>query len=374
MPYRRDRTTWVAFACLFGFGLLNAALGPALPYLRASGDLSYLAATAHQVGYAVGGGLAGLLTATLARRLRRRPAIALGLAVAALAGLGISYGEPPVVTVLSALVVSLAGTSALIRVWALLADVHREHRTVAMSEGEVLVSLAGILTPLVVGVAATTVLTWRGAFAVFAVLVVLAALTLATAGGLPPEAPPAPARGGHWRRPLLLVVVAVVALEFSLSFWLASYLDEEVGLPRGLAAATVSLLYAAALVGRLLVSALARRTGAARLLTGALLLSLAGTPVLLLAQDGLVAAVGTVVVGVGVGATFPLTTSLHVADSPRTADEAVGQVLAVAAVGQVVGPLLVGVGASVADLRWGLLVVPLLAGCALLAATRAAVR
>lgn len=374
MEYRRDRTTWVAFACLFGFGLLNAALGPALPYLRASGDLSYLAATAHQVGYAVGGGLAGLLTATLARRLRRRPAIALGLVVAALAGLGIGYGEPPVVTVLSALVVSLAGTSALIRVWALLADVHREHRTVAMSEGEVLVSLAGILTPLVVGVAATTVLSWRGAFAVFAVLVVLAALTLATTGDLPPEAPPADVRGGHWRRPLLLVVVAVVALEFSLSFWLASYLDEEVGLPRGLAAATVSLLYAAALVGRLLVSALARRTGAARLLTGALLLSLAGTPVLLLAQDGLVAAVGTVVVGVGVGATFPLTTSLHVADSPRTADEAVGQVLAVAAVGQVVGPLLVGVGASVADLRWGLLAVPLLAGCALLAATRAAVR
>ena len=42
--YRRDTVTWVAFACLFGFGLLNAVLGPALPYLREAEGVSYLAA------------------------------------------------------------------------------------------------------------------------------------------------------------------------------------------------------------------------------------------------------------------------------------------------------------------------------------------
>lgn len=375
MPYRRDRTTWVAFACLFGFGLLNAALGPALPYLRASQDISYLTASAHQVGYAVGGGLAGLLTAALTRRLSRRRGIALGLVVAAVASLGIGYGGTPVLTVTAALLVSLAGTSALIRVWALLADLHREHRTVAMSEGEVLVSLAGILTPLLVGGLAATALSWRASFAVGAVAVVAAALTLAlVALPLPEETPAPPATAGRWWQPMLLVVVAVVALEFALTFWLASYLDDDVGTGRGLAATMVSLLYAAALVGRLLVSALARRVGAERLLVGALLVSLAGTPVLLLAHGPVVAAVGIAVVGVGTGATFPLTSSLHVQRSGLTADEAVGQVLAVAAVGQVAGPLGVGLVAQAADLRLGLLVVPLVALVALAVLARATVR
>ncbi|QIG44983.1 MFS transporter [Nocardioides anomalus] len=372
MPYRRDRTTWVAFGCLFGFGVLNAALGPALPYLRAEEGIGYLTASIHQVGYAVGGGCAGLLTAATSRRLSRRRGIAVGLLVAAVASLGIAYGGTPVLTVAAAFVVSLAGTSALIRVWALLADLHREHRTVAMSEGEVWVSLAGILTPLLIGAVAGTALTWRGMFLVGAVLVAATALTAALTP-LPVEARPAAPAARGWRQATLLVVVAVVALEFSLTFWLASYLDDEVGLGRDLAATMVSLLYAAALLGRLLVSALARRWGAAPLLVAALLLSVAGTPLLLLAPGALVAGLGIVVVGVGMGATFPLTSSLHVQASPLRADEAVGQVLAVAAVGQVVGPLTAGVVAQVADLRTGLLVVPVLCLVAL-AGTRAVVR
>lgn len=75
----------------------------------------------------------------------------MGLAGAAVAGRGLGYGDAVVITVLAAFVVSLFGTSALIRVWAALADVHGERRTVAMTEGEVAVSLGGIVTPLLVG-------------------------------------------------------------------------------------------------------------------------------------------------------------------------------------------------------------------------------
>jgi hypothetical protein len=53
--------------------------------------------------------------------------------------------------------------------------------------------------------------------------------------------------GPHRRRPppTLLIVFAIVALEFSLSFWLASYLHDDIGLARDAAAVTVSGLYAA---------------------------------------------------------------------------------------------------------------------------------
>ena len=367
--YRRDTVTWVAFACLFGFGLLNAVLGPALPYLREAEGVSYLAASMHQVAFAVGGGIAGLLAAAVSRTMSRRRAIAIGLGVAALAGLGVGYGPSAYVTILAAFVLSLAGTTALIRLWALLSDLHQERRTVAMSEGEVCVSLAGILTPLLIGGLATTALTWRAAFAVTAVIVVLTAVLVLLVP--PPELPEQSAATavttGGWRQPMLVVVVAVVALEFCLSFWLASYLDDEVGLGRDLAAAMSSVLYAAALAGRLLLSRLARRLPAEPLLASALFLTVLGAPLLLIAHEPALVIAGTVVTGIGIGATFPLTSSLHVQASSISADVAMGQVLAVAAIGQIAGPLAAGVLAQVADLRVGLLVLPVLSAVALVA-------
>src|SRR5204863_243704 len=83
-----------------------------------------------------------------------------------------------------------------------------------------------------------------------------------------------------------------------------------------------------------------------------------GAPLLLLAHGPAVAIAGIVVTGIGMGATFPLTSSLHVQASPISADAAMGQVLAVAAIGQIAGPLATGVLAQMADLRVGLLLVP----------------
>ena len=43
-PYRRDAMTWAVYSGLLAFGFLNAVLGPALPYLRATEHISYLVA------------------------------------------------------------------------------------------------------------------------------------------------------------------------------------------------------------------------------------------------------------------------------------------------------------------------------------------
>jgi fucose permease len=77
----------------------------------------------------------------------------------------------------------------------------------------------------------------------------------------------------------------------------------------------------------------------------------------------------------GVGAMFPLTSSLHVGASSRNADGAIGQVLSIAALGQITGPLLVGAIAQAAGLRAGLAIVPaliLVTGAALAAQVRSA--
>lgn len=366
--YRRDAFTWAAFGTLAGFGFLNAVLGPALPYIRATEHISYVVGALHQVVFAIGGGLAGLFAVRAKDRPGRGVTIRVGLAGAAIAGLGVGYGDQAAVTVVAALFVSLLGTSALIRLWGALSDTHKQRRTVAMTEGEVSVSLGGIIAPLLVGGLAATALSWRFAFVVGAAMVVVS-VAASTAVRIPPSVPrpppgPADARTPSqrvWPAPTLVVVFTVVALEFSLSFWLASYLNDSVGLPRNLAVAMVAGLYAANLVGRLAASRLARRTTTGRLLAASIGVGLAGLPILLAATDATVAGVGLALAGAGIGATFPLTSSLHVAASSRPTDTAVGQVLAAAAIGQILGPLVVAGIAQAAGLRVGLLILPALA-------------
>jgi fucose permease len=364
VPFRRNRFTWAAYGALLAFGFLNAVLGPILPYLRAVEHISYLVGGLHQLAYATGGGVAGLL----AHRdlLGRSATIRLGLAGAAVAGLGVGFGDTAAITLPATLLMGFLNTAALIALWAALSDAHRARRAIAMTEGEVAVSLGGIVVPLLVAGLASTAATWRFAMVIGAAVVAAAVLWIGTVR-VPerepveerPAVPSTEEREGRWS-PILVVVFAIVALEFGLSFWLATFLNVSVGLDRGLAVALVAALYGANLAGRLLASRLARRVETDRLLALALGTAMIGLPILILAQAAGPATVGFVITGMGIGALFPLTSSLHVGRSPRGADAALGQVLVVAAFGQTFGPLAVAAIAQAVGLRAGFLVLPAL--------------
>jgi fucose permease len=224
----------------------------------------------------------------------------------------------------------------------------------------VAVSLAGIATPLLIGALAAGAATWRLAFALGTVIATLAATAVLRAD-VPVPRVAAPERSAPGRlQPTLVIIFAIVGLEFALSFWLASYLNDDVGLGRTTAVAMVSGLYAANLVGRLAASRLARLHTPERLLAIALGAVLAGLPFLLVATGAAAALAGIILAGAGIGALFPLTSSLHVQASRRSADSALGQTLTVAAVGQTAAPLLAGAIAQASTLRAGLLVLPAL--------------
>jgi MFS family permease len=298
--------------------------------------------------------------------VRRRAAVPAGLLTAGLAGVLLAYVNVLPVSLVAAFLVSLFGTSALVRVWALLADVHGSRRTVAMTEGEVVVSASGILTAVLVGGLTASPLGWRFAFVVGAGVAAVGALAVALVDVPDQEPTPPEARRRTVRlAPTLVVVFAVVGLEFALSFWLASFLHDDLGLPRSAAAAMVGGLYAANLVGRLAASRLARRVDALPLLVAALLLALGGAPVLLVAGSAWAAGPGVALLGAGTGAMFPLVSSLHLSASSRGSDGAMGAVLSVAAMGQILGPLGVGVVAQWSSLRAGLLMLPGLVAVAL---------
>ncbi len=354
-PYRRDRFTWAAFGALFAFGYANALLGPALPYIRAAEHISYIVAAMHQVAFSIGAGLAGLSSRRGRLAIGRRAMIAGGLAVASVAGIGLGYGETPALTLPAALLMGMTATFALIRIWAALADAHGPRRAVAMTEGEVAVSLAGIVTPLIIGELARTGFSWRGAFGIGLGVVAAAVLFIARANFPEPSREEHGNHGAGRLRPTLVIVIAIVALEFALSFWLSSYLNGPVGIRRSAAVALVSALYAANLCGRLLASRLAHVHAPERVLGAALLLVLAGLPLVLAASGLLTAIVGIGLTGTGIGALFPLTSSIHVHTRGGSADAALGEILTVAAIGQMGGPLLTGVLAQIAGLRIGLI-------------------
>lgn len=356
MTYRRDRFTWAAFGALFAFGYANALLGPSLPYIRASEHISYVVAALHQVAFSVGGGLAGLRSRRGRLKLGRKAMIGGGLMGAAAAGLGLGYGRTPALTLPAALCMGTLATFALIRIWAALADAHGARRAVAMTEGEVAVSLAGIATPLIIGALAQTGASWRAAFAIGLVVVTAAVLSIAGARFPQPSTDLHRDLDGHRFQPTLVIVVAIVALEFALSFWLSSYLNGSLAITRSSAVALVSALYAANLCGRMLASRLAHSRKPEHVLAGALMLVLAGLPPLLAATGMLAAIAGIALTGSGIGALFPLTSSLHVHTRGGSADAALGEILTVAAVGQMGGPLLAGLIAEAAGLRVGLMV------------------
>ena len=364
-PYRRTRLTWVAFGVLLAFGILNAALGPVLPYLRAAQGSSYIVVSLHQVAFAAGVVAAGIQANR--SRAPRKPVIVVGLGTAAGAGILLGFGRALPATITAALLIGGFATAALIRTWAVLADAHDRYCAVAMAEGEVCVSIAGIATPLMISMCAASVLGWRFAFVV-AAAVVGVAVTAVWATLLPPalerragQTGSAPEREPvrlSTRRTLVLIVAAVGA-EWTLSFWAATFLEESVGIDKDMAVALVSVLFASSLLGRFLASRLALGLPTLRVLHLALACALLGAPVLLLARSTAVAVLGLTMTGVGIGATFPLASSLHVGASRRSSDQSMGQVLVVAGLGQVT-PLLTGTLAGVVGLRAGLFVLPAL--------------
>ncbi len=372
-------------------GFFQATLGPALPYIRTAEHISYLPAALLQGAFALGGGMAGLLSAARIPSGRRALIIGVGVAGMAAAGAALGYVNVFGLSLAAAFFMSLFGTSAIIRFWAALADQHQQSRTVAMTEGEVCVSVGGIIAPFALSAAAATVLGWRSAF-LLGVLVATATVAALTKIPVPPEtgnqdppdgqtqdgAPNAgqpasgepPATGRRRLTSTLVVVFAVVAAEWSMSFWLASYLNDDVHLSRGLSVTLISVLYAAEIAGRLAASRLARRMTAGRLLAIALALALCGSALLLTATGLPVAVAAIAVAGTGIGASFPLASSLHVGARAAGSTVAVGEVMTTASVGQLAGPLVIGAISQVTSLRAGLAVLPALA---LLGATALAV-
>jgi MFS family permease len=375
-PYRRDRMTATAFGVLVGLGLLHAAPGTVLPYLRHDLQLGYGTVSFHMTAFAVGALAAGAVLPAAQRAVGRRRVIvgsALGTAAAAvlLAVAGVVAASLAAATVLGGML-----TGAFVGLWSLLSDRHGRWRAVVLSEGEVAVSLGNLSLPLLVGAVAAAGLGWRAGLVAAAALLVGAVAVLARAGV--PEAAAASAAPGRaalrgvWM--LLALQACLVGFEAGFLTWLPSFLDDVAGLPRDGAVALSSAAFAAMLAGRVITSRLARTVSASRLLTGSLVLVVAGVPILALAPGAATAVAGAVIAGLGTGAFAPLMAALILTAAGAASTRASSAAFVAASLGVLAIPAAMGQIAAAAGLRAAFAAVLALPLLALLVLGRSAAR
>lgn len=360
--FTRDRTTVLLYAALGVFGCLQVVPGLVTPALREELGYGYTLASLHVTAFAALGVVAGLAAPALDRRLGRGPVLLVGLMGMSAAAAALAAGRVATATLAAAAVAGLLGTLIIVAVQSALSDHHGEHRAVAFAESNVVASVGATSAPLAVGAAAAALGSWRwGVLGLAAAGLVLALVargrplpSVATAPGDDAAGGPLPALA---RTGVALVFTGVV-LEWSVSYWGATYLREVTALAEATAVSAMFLFFGAMLVGRVVSGVLVRRTDPLRLLATGLVVAAAGLGLNAVSTVPAVALAGLVLLGLGVAVQFPLGLTLAVAGAPARAPVVSSRCIVTGSTAVLLGPLLVGQLADAVGLRAALLLLP----------------
>ncbi|MEZ4635745.1 MAG: MFS transporter [Caldilineaceae bacterium] len=328
----RDRFTWLAYGMLAYFAYFQAALGPAIPFLRQELNLSYTVAGFHASAMAVGLIAAGLLTDRLALRWGRARVFWFGGGGMALGALLMVVGRGAFFTVLGAGIMGGVGGLLVIMIQATLAARHGPLRATAITESNVVAAAGALAVPALIGGFQMTGLGWRTALILGALLWLIAfwrfrhiAVPERTDRAGPVASIEDGASGArlpvtYWV--LWGVIFAAVAIEWSLSFWGAEFMENSTGLSRAGASTAMSVFFGAVVVGRFFGSRLTRSYESTTLLLGALALIGLGFPFFWLSPSVLLTLIGLFVAGLGLANLFPLAASVALGVAGDLADTA----------------------------------------------------
>jgi MFS family permease len=309
----RDAPTVLSYAALGCYTFWLYAFGPAVTLLREELGFSYTLLGIYSVLWSVGAALAGAGFAWAARRLPRGLLLWCS-ALVTVAGAGLfTLGDSVPATLLAAGLFGLAGTTLLTVIQAILSDRHGPRRDRALTEANIGAGASAVFAPLILGALAASVVGWRAAFALPAVVLLVLYLRYRR------EQLPAPSRhhaantGG--RLPLACWLFAVLtAIGSAIEFCLV-YFGPQMLLGTGLSAAAagtaLSANYLGILIGRLLGARLTRRPGrSVALLYASLVMTGASFVLFWLTDRPVLAVLGLFLCGVGIANLYPLSLAL----------------------------------------------------------------
>ncbi len=315
--FSRDRFTWLIYLFLAFYAYFINVIGPVTPFLKNELKLSYTVSSLHYTVFALGILLIGLGGGLVITRLGRWVSLWLGAAGLSIGTILLSAGRTPVLTISATFLMGLVGSLILVIVPSALADRHAELRAVALSEANVIASLASAAAPLLVGLFSRTAATWRMGLLIAAFTPVFMILFFRNAN--PHEKAPTYNGGSRPKQPLpglywvyWVCLVLAVSAEFCMISWSADYLETARGMLRSNAAQAVSLFLIAMIAGRLAGSRLVRRVSAHWVVSGSVLTAIAGFVLYWQAVTIAAALGGLFLTGLGIAALYPLILSMAI--------------------------------------------------------------
>ncbi len=347
-PFERDRLTWLMYIMLAAVAYQQGILGPLMPFLRKSLNMSYTTGGTLVTAIAIGMIVTGLISDRIARRIGRRRLFWLGAAGYVIGAWGLALSTSFEFAFGAVLFSSAASAFMIAIINAALSDRHRENRARALGEANVAAAFSAAVSPLLIGLFQTVGLGWQWAlFLSFGIMGLIAIVFFAVP--IPDVQPgsESASAGGSSALPVAfwvywLVVISVVAFEWCFVIWGADYLVATLGFEPSLASSAMGIYLGAVVLGRAIGSVLTRRWAATTMLPAAIVLALIGFPLFWLTSSPVTVLLGLGIAGLGVANHFPLTLSIAVGQARGQTTAASARVSMGVGVAIFAAPLLLG--------------------------------
>jgi fucose permease len=365
--FRRNRLTCLAYLLLAFYGYFLNILGPITPFLKEELKLSYTISSLHFTAFAVGILLIGLSGHILIQRIGRWHSLWIGAFGISISTLLLLVGQSPVITIGASFCMGLVGSLILVIVPTILSDQHGEQRTVAISEANVIASLACTAAPLMVGWSARLTGSWRLALGIAAFAPIL--LHLGFNGANPSQSISSRQYPTAVKQPLPILywvywfaIVLAVSAEFCMIFWGASYLENSLGLLKADAAQAIGLFLAAMIIGRLAGSRFVHHFSTHRVIIASVLVAGVGFIVFWMLDNAILVLVGFFVTGLGIASLYPLILSLAIGTASNNTVQASVRATLASGTAILTLPLVLGCLADMVGIRqaYGVVVILLI--------------
>ena len=343
----RDRFTWLAYFMLAYYAYMQATLSQVMLFLSQELNLNYTVRGYHISAFALGMVLAGVSADRVAQRFGRRVSFWGGGLGMALGALLLALGHHPTITIASSFVMGFVGSYLLVMIQATLSDKYGDSRAIALTESNILASITAGLAPLFVGGFQSLGFGWRIALLLGIVSWLLMATFWRNTGFPQSQANPASNTLGKSALPIAFwaYIVAVfinVAIEWSMIFWGAEFLETAVGLTGDAATAMMTAFFVAMVIGRVVGSTLTRKLRSAQLLLAAIGIIMVGFPLFWLPRFAPLNILGLFIAGLGIANLFPLTLASATSAAPLYANKASARVSMASGTAILIAPQILG--------------------------------
>jgi MFS family permease len=350
VSFVRDRFTWLAYLMLAYYAYMQAAVSQLMLFLSEELGLNYTVRSYHLSAFALGMVLAGISADRIAQRVGRRRTFWAGGLGMALGAILLATGRHVTVTVLASFAMGFLGSYLLVMIQAALADKYGNSRAIALTEANIVASISTGLAPLFVGGFQSLGPGWRTALTVgIASWFVMTAVSRKTRFPQPqPVLASNRGRKAH-RLPLplsfwayILAVFINVAIEWSMIFWGAEFLEKAVGFSGTASTSLMTAFFVAMVIGRAAGSTLTRKFHSSHLLLTAIGVIMVGFPLFWLPRIAPLNLFGLFIAGLGIANLFPLSLATATSAAPQHANIASARVSMASGSAILIAPQILG--------------------------------